>query len=399
MRQTQAPGHIIVTEEDGTKVNKHKDWNAKDRVGTVWSADMANDIQDEILGVQKAAGLAEAPGTQHQLLQSINILIKKYVEDKGLKTTIENSKKVGDLFFSRFFRRPVAWDPSNPSSYFPALCLSPLQTDKSQILDDRNWPDLSPKLRAEPFTSGYTSSAGLGQSYVSVRSIRANTAPANNRRRYTLTLTTDQTGILFHFMMREVFLLKTRDIVVEFKTPYKGLAGEFKVISEGPHFWNLNLATISAANLHITVQIEQIPSVSTVPPAIISTNGVQGQLSFYPHKILGETTKSQIFEVENRSLMTTGKPRGNLLALAAGAMHDAAMTDHIHEIPLGFGAGFNGVHRSPAHAAGEGKTNSGALIFPTRALFPSRPAIRAWGEPQPRAYGAYLYMWGGRYIA
>ena len=91
MRRTKGAGAIKQTTASGEEITLHKDWTPQDPRGTTWTAAIANDIQEDLMGIQEDAGVAAAPGSQRHVLQAIKILATKGLDDYyDLQTSAEN---------------------------------------------------------------------------------------------------------------------------------------------------------------------------------------------------------------------------------------------------------------------------------------------------------------------
>ena len=91
MRRTKGAGAIKQTTASGEEITLHKDWTPQDPRGTTWTAAIANDIQEDLMGIQEDAGVAAAPGSHRHVLQAIKILASRNVDDYyDLQTSAEN---------------------------------------------------------------------------------------------------------------------------------------------------------------------------------------------------------------------------------------------------------------------------------------------------------------------
>jgi len=106
--------------------------------GTVYTADYGNDVQNELIGIQDNAGIAEAAGTNLYILSAIT----KQIQDW--------SKPIGELYYLDSLKVAAAFDKDDLDAYFNGICLDAIdgQTD----IDVANWADLVPHLRAKGLT-------------------------------------------------------------------------------------------------------------------------------------------------------------------------------------------------------------------------------------------------------
>ena len=127
MRAVAGPGHSS---------NEFVDYDATTNPnGTVYTATWGNDVQDELIGIQDSAGIAEAAGTNEYVLAAIIYNPKRF------------SREVGEPFHLFERKSPTAFDKDNPGDYFPAICLSDIE--ESEDIDAANYPDLVPWARAQ----------------------------------------------------------------------------------------------------------------------------------------------------------------------------------------------------------------------------------------------------------
>ncbi len=126
MRRIAGPGHV-----DNAFVDYDELTNPN---GTVYTADYGNDVQDELIGIQEAMGLGEAPGQEHSVEAAIAGMVIRY------------GHKVGDVIArAGNVVPPSPFDKSDASAFHPRLCLTDFAGSK--IVNDANWPDLVPWLR------------------------------------------------------------------------------------------------------------------------------------------------------------------------------------------------------------------------------------------------------------
>lgn len=123
MRKIAGPGHVS---------NEWADYDPNTNpLGTVFTADFGNDVQNELVGIQAEMGIAEAAGTNKYVLASIIGLAKSY------------GKEVGELFFLPDEKAVAAFDKDDPDAFFPAVRLD----DATKTLAAANYPLLVPFLR------------------------------------------------------------------------------------------------------------------------------------------------------------------------------------------------------------------------------------------------------------
>lgn len=128
MREIAGPGAV-----DG----EFNDYDAVTNPGaSVITAQWANDVQAELIGVIEDSGLTQAAGS----LKYLRKAIEKYAK--------ENSKVVGELFYLDTVKTANAYDVgADVEEYFPAICLSAIAG--TQVISETNWPLLVPHLRGK----------------------------------------------------------------------------------------------------------------------------------------------------------------------------------------------------------------------------------------------------------
>jgi hypothetical protein len=119
----------------GSVANAFVDYDANTNPqGTVINAAFMNDVQNELIGIQLDASVAEAPGTDYQILKLIKFNAIKY------------SKNIGEYFWLEENKNPSAFSLSTPDDFFPAINLSKINVNLD--ITTTNYPLLVPYLRA-----------------------------------------------------------------------------------------------------------------------------------------------------------------------------------------------------------------------------------------------------------
>lgn len=126
MRKTNSPGSVSNTFVDYDPISNPQ--------GTVVSANFMNDVQNELIGIQLDASVAEAPGTDYQILKLIKFNAIKY------------SKNIGEYFWLEENKNPSAFVLATPDNFFPAINLSKINVNLD--ITTSNYPLLVPYLRA-----------------------------------------------------------------------------------------------------------------------------------------------------------------------------------------------------------------------------------------------------------
>lgn len=130
MRAIDGPGHVGNTFVDYDAILNPN--------GTVMTADWGNDAQNELIGIQDNAGIAEAAGTNLYVLSAIT----KQIQDYG--------KHIGEMYFLDSLKTETAFDKDDLEAYFNGKCLDAI--DVFEDIAVANWPDLVPHLRAKGLT-------------------------------------------------------------------------------------------------------------------------------------------------------------------------------------------------------------------------------------------------------
>ena len=131
MRPISGPGNVANTFADYDPVSNP--------LGTVYTAQWGNDVQDELLGIQAEMGVSTGAGSNRLVYASMLRAIKEY------------RLPVGGIIQSTVALTPTAFDVNNPETYEPVFDLQAGGT-----LNVANYPDYVPKLRSELVRVGST---------------------------------------------------------------------------------------------------------------------------------------------------------------------------------------------------------------------------------------------------
>lgn len=234
------------------------------------------------------------------------------------------------------------------SATFPAVRID----DGDHDIAAANWPELVPALRAEQMTvAGVSSFTGTVSGS-------------------TLTLATSTAGDALLADLVEDAKVHGGDVETE-------------------NYTNGRCINIAGTDYAITAINggTRAVSVSGSPPA-----GSQTVL-FYPHRIAGSTTTARLFRTSARSIVSGGDAAGTILP---GLRRRDYVQAHWHDFNYGSTSG------SAGKAIGSG---GGSFILANTGSVGSAVSDGTHGTPrtgfnnEPRALGAYLYIWGGRYVA
>ena len=370
MRRIAGPGHVanqFVDYEEITNPN-----------GTVYTAAFGNDVQNELIGIQDYAGVSEAPGTSRFVLASMIRAIK------------EHSKPVGELFaLAGPARQPTAFDPANPHSYFPAVCLTDFAVFTT--ISQANYPDFEGAPGLFSMLYGYRAAfrqadTVQGQLTVSAWSVAGGiatfTLEAQNAERNALAALTDD--YLVHSEQYGGDYTNWRTITLPAAIGNVA-AGTFRITGVDPDALTLSCDTGGAA---------------------AGSGSVTAIVEIYPYRVAGSSDTVRLFSQRGRATVGAGSDDH-----VAGLRHRDRFQGHWHEVQVGsntggtrWGAGnIDSDNRSPQDMLG-----AQPPVNPIDAhWFTAATEIQldfVHGDPrvdsytQPRAVAAHLYLHAGRYV-
>jgi len=282
MRVIAGPGNLANRFEDYDVINNPQ--------GTVITADWANDVQDELMGVQDEAGFTESAGTNELLLKSI------------IKISKEMRSEIGEFISLDTYKAPVAWDGTSittAKTYFPAICLSSI--DIQTVLNAANYPDLVPHLRSKQLKylegkSGEVSSwsCSISGSVVTF----PNNASAN-----------------------ALLAALAKDVIVH------GGYTNWRTLTE-------NNVEYPITNINLTTREVTVTGTPT--------SGTQS-ITLFPHRIAGSTTTAREFQVSGKSLISANDSAGlfipglRMLGYMQGHIHGSGMATSTNESTFIYG--------------------------------------------------------------
>lgn len=249
MREIAGPGNVSGQFVDYDPVNNP--------LGTVYTADWGNDVQNDLLAIQTDAGVAEASGASANVLKSIIKITKMY------------SRELGEPFFNWELKSPTAFDATSVATaktYFPAICLDTI--DIQTTLSATNWPDLVPWLRARQikYREGRSDEVASFPSSVSGSNVTLDNTTANNRLLAALAK-----WVLVH------------GSYTNWLTITDSAGTEFPI-----------------TNINVSTRVIAV----TGSPAASST------ITIYPHRIAGSTTTARLHEVSGKSIIAANDAAG-----------------------------------------------------------------------------------------
>ena len=246
MRRTNSPGSVSNTFVDYDPISNPQ--------GTVVSANFMNDVQNELIGIQLDASVAEAAGTDYQILKLIKFNAIKY------------SKNIGEYFWLEENKSPSAFTIATPDNFFPAINLSKININSD--ITTSNYPLLVPYLRA--LKVRYLDGTGS-----EVNSWTATVSGSN----ITMPTSTSSDAILASL---------AEDVLVHGSyTNYRSItvnSVEFPIT-------NINTAT-------------RVITVTGTPSAGSQT------VEFFNYRITGSSTSARLFEVKADSLISPNDSSG-----------------------------------------------------------------------------------------
>jgi len=248
MREIAGPGNVSGQFVDYDPVNNP--------LGTVYTADYGNDVQNDLIAIQTHAGLPEASGATANVLKSIIKISKMY------------GKEIGEFFQTWELKSPVAFNSTSVSTaetFFPAICLDTI--DIQTTLSATNWPLLVPWLRARQikYREGRSDEVASFPCGVSGSVVTLDNTTANNR-----LLTALAKWLVVHGSYTNWLTLTI----------------------DGTEYPITNINTTTRA---ITV---------TGSPAASST------VTFFPNRISGSTTTARLHEHSGKSLIAANDAAG-----------------------------------------------------------------------------------------
>lgn len=345
MRKIAGVGHVG---------NEFADYDAiSNPTGTVITAQWMNDAQRELMGIQDELSIAEADGSNKYILSAIKGLI------------IRHSKRVGELFWLDELEAPAEFDKDDPESFFPAVCLSSIET-KSDI-SATNYASLVTHLRAKRATYLH------GKTGAKYAFDVTNWAISSNVATLTFANATAENKLL-------------------------AALAEENLVHGG--YTNWMTVTLGAAIGDITAGDYAITGISTVARTITfaftaGDNSGAGTftVNFYPHRIAGSTTTARLFEVSGRTIVSQGEAAGECIA---GFRRRDRHQLHRHAMTLTTYASTGS--NNDAARGNTGNTDI-TRYAELESEYSSGGTPRTGTTTDPRALIGHLYIWAGDYAA
>lgn len=322
----------------GSVANRFIDYDANTNPqGAVISAKFMNDVQDELIGIQDDAGVAEAPGTDHQILKLIKFNAIKY------------SKNIGEYFWLEENKSPSAFNISTPDNFFPAINLSKINI--TQDITTAKYPLLVSYLRALKlrYLDGTDSEVNSWTATISGSNV-------------TMPTSTSSDAILASL-------------------------GEDTLVHGG--YTNWRSITVAGVEYPIT-NINTATRVITVTGTPASGSQT---VEFYQYRITGSSTSARLFEIKGRSFIAPNDSSGR-------HQNGLRVRDRFQGHWHGSRSGINNIGGSLYPFAGDNTGGASSVVSVRDAISDGvNGTPRTGSTTHGQGISAHLYMWARSYIA
>jgi hypothetical protein len=364
MRKIAGPGHVS---------NRYVDYDpVTNPDGTVITADFQNDVQDELIGIQDEFSIAEAAGTN------------EYVKASIIGMAIKYGKQLGELVFLPKYKAPAAFDKDNPTVFFPAVCLSDIETYRD--ISVANYPDLVPELRSIP---AYYERNKTGEKY---QFDVTNWAISSNVATLTFANTTAENEIL------------------------AALSADNLVHGSYTNWQTITLASaigdISSGDYAITDVDTLARTISFAFTASNNSGSVTATASFYRHRVAGSTTTARLFQISEDALMSVGNDRVSMFrqldqmqritGYLESVSNNASLLGMFGTASPSVSGAFslNGTTQNINTIAGaSAAAGQRGLDFDSADSPNARTSATTDGQTQPKNTAAHIFMWAQSYVA
>jgi len=218
------------------------------------------------------------------------------------KNSVEYGHFLGEVFPLMDVRVPTEWDPLDPASYFPDLCITNIDTYVD--ISTTNWPAASiTYLRNLKVTYKDGLTGALTSYGVTNWAIAANVA--------TLTFTNNADHIAF------------LNALLEDEASY-GSYSNWRTITLASSIGDIAAGTYALTNVN--------SSSRTVSFAFVAGNNsgaVTATAEFYANRIPGSTTTARVFSARGRAIHGAGDDNGYMIN---GLARRGFMQDHAHNL-------------------------------------------------------------------
>lgn len=248
-----------------------------------------------------------------------------------------------------------------PSASFPWLHIG--QTDV--VLSESNWPLLVPHLRNIKLTYFNNGSSSPIDSFTITSYSRTSSIAS-----IVLDNNTINNNVLAALIEEQVIHGSFSSRILYLPSSLGGISsGEYLVTSI-----NSGTRTITFASIGIDI------------PSTLSSISIE----FYMHRVIGSLTTANHYRTTGRTLMTVGDENGYIIA---GLRRRDFIQGHTHNTTFYPFSGFGG-------GAPSGTTGGSAFYASTGG--PENDGVngvpRTAKNTQPNSLGAFLYIWGGKYV-
>jgi hypothetical protein len=215
-----------------------------------------------------------------------------------IRIAIEHSHFVGEIFEKEDLTEPSAFDRSNPDDYFPAICLTDIDTHVD--IDAANWPLGVDYLRNKKvkFKDGLTGE--ISSPSVTNWAISSNVA--------TLTFANNPDTISFLAALLE-------DQVSH------GSYTNWRTVTLANAIGNITAGTYAITNVNASSR-----TITFAFTAANASGAVTATVDFYAHRVAGSTTTARVFGA--RGLTMHGANDGNGYFVAGGLRRRGFMQQH-----------------------------------------------------------------------
>ncbi len=351
----------------GNVANRFVDYDAATNpVGTVYTADYGNDVQDELIGIQEYAGLGEAPGTDRHVLAGMIRIVK------------EHGKPVGELFAAAGdVRPPVPFDPGSPHTYFPAVCLTDFATTRT--IAAANFPDFggAPGLfsRLYNYRAVYRDGAGGVTTQFGV------TAWEKSGTAGTLSIAGGPAEDAVIGALAEDARVHTDE--------YGGTYDAWRSVTLPTPIGPFPLGSYRITAVHyVPGGADNRIEIDALTAGGAGSGTIDAAIEIYPHRIASTTDTVRLYSLRGRAVVGAG-----IDTLTAGLRRRDRFQGHNHRIFL---AGFGQSSPIQGDAVGVNTINDIHVNAPVTDGTNGTPRIGPHTEP--RAAAAHIYIHAGRYV-
>ncbi len=332
-----------VDADGATGGNEYTDGNPQTNTpATVVGAKHLNTIQRELVAIVEAADINLDDEEDEQILEALRKIINQQ----------SYFLKIGKLDWFDDYHAPAA--------DFPYLCL----TNEDAVLTTTNWPDLVPYLRAKKVR--YKPNLTGAKTAFDV----TNFARATNVVTLTLANTAGEIALV------------------------KALAEDNLVHGSYTNWRTITLpnliSDVPVGDYRITAVDATARTISFEHTGSDGSSGVTSTVEHYPHRIAGQTTQARHLQVGGRALVSVNDADFEIIG---GLRRRDRAQGHKHTLAVGGGGGLTQISIPTATGTLVSTDAFGDLVTDGTNGTP-----RTGKTTDPRALGAFLYMWAQTYV-